>query len=70
MWNWWLEPVKGIVFSFTVRQLYVFRLATAAIVIDVSGLSVAGHAIQEPTDGEEEEDGKDECIYFRLSHSR
>ena len=37
MWNWWLEPVKGIVLSFTVRQIYVFRLASAAIVIDVSG---------------------------------
>lgn len=37
MWNWLLEPVKGIAFSFTVRQLYVICPATAAVVIEVSG---------------------------------
>ena len=62
--NWLLEPVKGIAFSFTVRRLYVICPTTKVIVIDVGLLfllSVAGHTMQKLTDGEEEEDGKDEC---------
>ena len=59
-----LEPVKGIAFSFTVRQLHVICPTTKAIVIDVGLfflLSVAGHTRQKKAKGEEEEDGKDEC---------
>ena len=62
-------PVKGIAFSFTVRQLYVICPPTA-VAIRYGGLrlsfllSVAGHTMQKPTDGEEEEDGKDECNYI------
>ena len=61
--------MKRIVFSFSVRQLYAICLATLAAAIVIAGaslklsflLSVAGHTMQKPTDGEEEEDGKDEC---------
>ena len=60
----WERPL-GIAFSFIVRQLYVISLATAAIFVDSLWLSVllsvAGHTMQKQTDGEEEEDGKDEC---------
>jgi hypothetical protein len=34
VWNWLLEPVKGIAFSFTVRQLYAISPSTSAIFID------------------------------------
>jgi hypothetical protein len=56
---------EGDCFFFHCASALYVSPATAAIFVDTLGLSlllsVAGHTTQKPTEGEEEEDGKDEC---------
>jgi hypothetical protein len=63
-----LELVKEIASFFTVCGLFnQYPALRLSLLMSIFSTSVAGHTMQQPTDGEEEEDGKDECNMIPFS---